>query len=98
MFDDRPGKLPGKVTLHVDETIATETSAAGRVPESLLPQVKAKLKRLEEMGVITPVDEPTDWNSRMVVATNKSGDICICIDLRPLNKALKKRTVPDTYH
>ena len=42
------------------------------------------------MGVITPVDEPIDWKSRMVVATKKSGDIRICIDPRPLNKALKR--------
>ena len=35
------------------------------------------------------MDKSTDWNSQMVIVTKKSGNICFCIDPRPLNKALK---------
>ena len=38
--------------------------------------------------MIVPVDEPTDWVSQMSVAEKRSG-VRICIDPRPLNKALK---------
>ena len=46
------------------------------------------------MGVVATVDEPTPWVSSVVIATKKSGALRICIDPRPLNKALKR----ETYH
>lgn len=36
-----------------------------------------------------PVNVSTDWNSRMIITIKSSGDICICIDPRPLSKVLK---------
>lgn len=46
------------------------------------------------MGVIEPVDEPTDWVSNVVVATKPNGDLRICIDPQQLNKALKRERYP----
>ena len=44
-----------------------------------------------DAGIIGPVDEPPDWVSQMSVAEKKSGiRICIYIDPRPLNEALKR--------
>lgn len=40
------------------------------------------------------MDQPTDWVSRMVLATKKSGKLRVCIDPRPLNKALKRERYP----
>ena len=48
----------------------------------------------EKRKDITPVDQSTDWTSRMVVATKKSGDLRICLAPRPLNKALKHEHYP----
>ena len=42
-----------------------------------------------KIGAITPVSESTEWVSQMVAAKKKDGSICICIDPRDLNKALK---------
>ena len=61
-----------------------------RVPHLLLPKVKAQLEKMEKSGVISPVTEPTEWCSGMVVVVPKpSGDVRICVDLTPLNKAVK---------
>lgn len=90
VFDREIGTLPGKVHLHVDETVTPVTSATGRIPVASRSQVKAELNRLQKLGVIAPIDVPTDWTSRMVVATKKSGDLRICIDPKPLNCALKR--------
>ena len=49
-----------------------------------------ELKRLEELKIITHVDEPTEWVSQFVVAMKKSGSLRICIDPKPLNAALKR--------
>ena len=63
---------------------------ARRIPVDMQDRVKAELERMADLGVITPVSEPTEWVSSMV-ATNKkqTKDIRICIDPRDLNTALK---------
>jgi hypothetical protein len=94
VFDDRQGDLPGVVHLQVDPTVTPITSPSGRVPLAMEAKVKAELSRLTERDIITPVEQPTDWTSRMVIATKKSGDLRICIDPRPLNKALKRERYP----
>ncbi len=40
--------------------------------------------------MITAVQKPTQWVSQLVVAEKKNGSLKICIDPRPLNKALKR--------
>lgn len=44
---------------------------------------------MEAMGVVVKVEEPTDWvNSFVVVEKPKSKQLRICLDPRPLNKAI----------
>ena len=38
-----------------------------RVAIPLIPTVKAELRRMQELGVISKVTEPTDWCAGMVV-------------------------------
>ena len=40
------------------------------------------------------MDQPTPWVSSVVVTTKKSGALGVCVDPRPLNKALKRETYP----
>ena len=40
------------------------------------------------------MDQPTPWVSSVVVTTKKSGALRVCVDPRPLNKALKRKTYP----
>ena len=63
---------------------------ARKVPVSVKEKFEEELQRLENLNVITPVDEPTEWVSQMVVALKKSGGLRICIDPKPLNAALKR--------
>lgn len=58
------------------------------------PKLKTELDRLTDLGVIAPVDEPTDWVSNIVIATKSSGDLRVCIDPKELNKALKRERYP----
>ena len=48
------------------------------------------MKRLENIKVIAPVDQPTEWVSQIVLAVKKSGELRVCIDPNPLNAALKR--------
>lgn len=59
-----------------------------RVPLPLLGKVKKELERMEQLGVITKVKEPTDWCSGMVPVPKKNGAVRICVDLTKLNEAV----------
>ena len=43
---------------------------------------------MERMGVITRIDEPTEWCVGMVVIPKPSGKVRICVDLTKLNKSV----------
>ena len=52
---------------------------------ALRPKVHAELERMERLGVITRVSEPTPWCAAMVVVPKSSGAVRICVDMKPLN-------------
>ena len=43
---------------------------------------------MESMGVITRIDEPTEWCAGMVVVPKRSGKVRICVDLTKLNESV----------
>ena len=49
---------------------------------------------MEEMGVISKVDQPTEWCAGMVVVPKSNGSIRICIDLKPLNECVCREVHP----
>ena len=64
------------------------------VPISLQGKVRDELNRMESLGVISKVREPTPWCSGMVVVPKKSGDVRICVDLKALNESVMRETHP----
>ena len=55
---------------------------------------KAELDRMARMGIITKVEQPTQWVSPIVVVKKPNGDVRICLDLVDLNKAVKREHYP----
>lgn len=50
---------------------------------------------MERQGIITKVTEPTDWvNALVVVEKPRTGALRICLDLRDLNKAIRRPHYP----
>lgn len=94
VFSKDLGTLPGTVRLQIDENAEPSITPSRRVPTALREKFKADLDRLESLGVLAQVDEPTAWVSSIVTATKKSGALRICIDPRPLNQVLKRATNP----
>ena len=60
-------------------------SAPRRVPIPMLQPLKAEIARMEKLGVIRPVNEPTDWCHPIVVVQKPNGAIRLCLDLTKLN-------------
>jgi len=61
-----------------------------RLPIAVRDKVAAELQEMEANGIIAPVTEPSSWVSALLVVAEPDGRIRICIDPKPLNKALKR--------
>jgi len=67
---------------------------ARHVPIPLREKVQAELQEMQRLGVISKVDQPTPWCAGMVVVPKKSGEVCICVDLKPLNSNVLREVYP----
>ena len=90
VFKSQLGKLEGTVGLQVDPDITPVSLPARQVPIALRRSMKEELERLQKLEVITPVTKPTNWVSQAVIIQKPDKSIRLCIDPRPLNKALKR--------
>ena len=69
-------------------------NAPRNIPLPLRSKVQSELQRMQSMGVISPVHEPTSWCAAMVVVPKDSGAVWICVDLKPLNKNVLREVHP----
>ena len=53
-------------------------------------ELKKELDSMEKTGVIRKVDEPAEWVNLMVVVEKHNGELRICLDLKDLNKEIKR--------
>jgi len=89
------GKLKTKYKITLDENVQPVALYTPRkVPHPLLPKVKDELDVMLQADVISPVTVPTDWCSGLVPVLKPSGKVRICVDLQPLNRAVKRETHP----
>ena len=56
-------------------------TAPRRIALPLLPKVKEELQRMEDLNVISKVEQPTEWWVGMVVVPKPNGQVRICVDL-----------------
>ncbi|GFS20136.1 Pol polyprotein [Elysia marginata] len=61
-----------------------------RVPPAIMPELKKKLKEMEDNGIIEPVNEPTEWVHNLVTAQKPDGSLRLCLDPKVLNKNIKR--------
>ena len=85
------GRLKDNYTIKLRENAEPYAlNTPRRVAIPLLPKVKAELERMESMGVISRVTEPTDWCAGMVVVPKSNGTVRICLDLTKLNVSVSR--------
>ena len=80
----------GEAKLHVNSNVTPRALLRRNLRFALQEDVKNELDRLVEIGVLAPVEEPTEWVSQMAVVKKPDGSLRICIDPQPLNKALQR--------
>ena len=82
------GEMPGEYEIRIDESIPPVQHRPRRTPVMLKDDVISKIRELESAGVISRVDEPTDWISSLVAFRKPNGKIRPCLDPKDLNNAI----------
>ena len=85
---DTVGNMSGKYTIRLDPTITPVQHARRKVPIHYKEEIEKTLKDMEQLQIITPVTEPTEWVSSITYPTKPDGSLRICLDPRDLNKAI----------
>ena len=67
---------------------------ARNIPLPLRDKVKQELNDMEAQGVISKVQNPTQWCAGMVIVPKKSGGVRVCVDLKPLNRCVLREYHP----
>ena len=97
------GKFPGEYKIWLCPDAHLVIHAPRKCLIALHPKVKEYLAKMEALGVITHVDQPTDWVSSITYVQKAKGKLCLCLDLRDLNRAIchdhhKMPTVEEVAH
>ena len=88
------GKLNGQYKFEVEENAEPVVHPPRRVPIALKEKLKQELERLQELGIIEKVTEPTPCVSSLVIVHKPSGQIRVCIDPKDLNRVLRRSHYP----
>ena len=54
-----------------------------------MKKVEDELLKMQVEGVISKVDQPTDWCSGMVIVPKSNGPMRVCVDMSKLNESVK---------
>jgi RNase H-like domain found in reverse transcriptase/Reverse transcriptase (RNA-dependent DNA polymerase)/Integrase zinc binding domain/Retroviral aspartyl protease len=84
------GAMPGEYSISVDPTVRPVIQPSRKVPLNLKPKLRAELDRMEQQQIICKRSEPTDWVSALLTVEKPNGQLRVCLDPRPLNKAIKR--------
>ncbi|GFS10772.1 transposon Ty3-G Gag-Pol polyprotein [Elysia marginata] len=90
------GKLKDSYTIKLHPNVQPFNIYTPRkIAHPLLDKVKAEINRMLDDDAITPVEEPTEWSSGIVVVPKADHtSVRICVDLTPLNKTVLREVHP----
>ena len=84
------GTLPGEYEIKINESATPVVHPPRRTPYMLKDKVRAELCQMEEMGIITKVEQPTKWVNPIVVIRKPNGNVRICLDPVDVKKAVRR--------
>ena len=84
------GRFPGTYHITLRKDARPVVHAPRKCPIATRPLVREKLDEWLKEGIITPVEEPTDWVSSLAYSRKANGKLRICLDPKDLNAAIKR--------
>lgn len=88
------GKLPGKYKIILENNASPSVCPVRKIPLGIRDKLKTELDKMEHMGIIRKVSHPTEWVNAIVLPAKKDGGIRVCLDPRPLNRAVRRAHYP----
>lgn len=88
------GLLKNKCKLVLREDVTPVVDSPRKIPFFLNDALKCELQRMVHMGVITKMEEPTEWVNSIVLVSKPNRQIRLCLDPRNLNKAILRPHFP----
>ena len=97
------GKFPGEYKIQLCPDAHPVIHTPRKCLIVLHPKVKEDLAKMEALGVITHIDQPTDWVSSITYVQKAYGELHPCLDPCNLNRAIcqdhyKMPTVEEVAH
>ena len=98
-----PDRFPGEYKIQLCPDAHLVIHAPRKCLITLCPKVKEHLAKMEVLGVITHVYHPTDWVLLITYIQKANGELCLCLDLCDLNRAIccdhhKTPTIEEVTH
>ena len=84
------GCLPYSVKIELKDNATPVVEPCRKVPFAQYDKLREELQRMETMGVIKKIEEPTEWVNSFVPVTKPNGRLRVCLDPRNLNKSIKR--------
>ena len=78
----------------LDYEVPPVVHAPRRVPIQLKDKLQAELREMESQDIIARVTQPTDWVNSLVIREKENGRLCLCLDPKDLNKAIRREHHP----
>ena len=95
------GRMKAEYTITLQENPKLyEITVPRKVPPPLVKETKEEIQRMVQQGVISSIDEPTDWCAPMVVTPKANGKVRVCVDLSVLNNFVQRENhlLPSVEH
>ena len=87
---DRIGEFKEPYRITQDPDAPSAIHGQWPCPIQMKDEVKQELDYMEQLGVMRKVTEPTDWVNSIEYSRKKNGHLCICLDPKDLNEAIKR--------
>ena len=84
------GRFPGTYHINLRKDAQPVVHAPRKCPITMWPLVHKKLDEWLKEGIITPVEEPTDWVSSLAYSRKANGKLRICLDPKDLNAVINR--------
>jgi len=87
---DSVGNFPGEFHIDLEEGATPVIHSPRKCPIHIRSELRQELTKMEQLGVIEKVTQPTDWVNSLAYSRKSNGKLRVCLDPRDLNKAIRR--------
>ncbi|KAI0207756.1 hypothetical protein LSAT2_007579, partial [Lamellibrachia satsuma] len=84
------GELEHPYHIELKEDVQPVVQATRKLPYTRVESLKKALDKLERDGIVADVEQPTPWVNNLVITEKRNGSLRLCLDPKPLNRAIKR--------